>query len=332
MKENIIKKIWKDPVWSKIIAALFLSIIAYVWSRIENLTFADFLQKTKDVLSFEVKLEVWLILIITTFLTVIYYRHKRGGANSEEKLTSKKVIETEKEETFTNTPTTAFFEERFCDAFPGLQWEHKVFTSKRDIKNRLTTLLTEPLHFDKANGHGAETRPIWWFKGRGALPIEKFIQLSKNKYLMNNDELIIEKIIAVKGSSYFRSFVYVQCKGDLSTGLYEHYQLNLEAEEERGGEYTEEFAIFRNDFIKREEYDDGSTIIRGKPVKTTGAELRVRSLIRHNFIICAKYAPYNCPDFSKESQPYFKQLLHNEISFDTFTNWMTKFPKNPLDN
>lgn len=332
MEDNIMRKIWKDPVGSTLISASIIGLTAYIWGVAKDFTVHETLHKITSILNSSIQVKLWIIILCTVlFIRAIIYILKKLKNNQKSIIQDNKVDDT-KAETIINTPPTAFFEERFCDAFPGLQWEYKTFTSKKDIKNRLTTLLAETLHFDKANGYGVETKPLWWFKGRGALAIVRFTKLNRNKFLMNNDELIIEKIIAVKGSSYYRSFVYVQCKADISTGLYDHSQLNLEAQEERGGTYTEEFAIFKNEFIKREEYDDGSTIIRGKPIKTTGAELRTRSLIRHNFIICAKYAPYNCPEFSKESRPYFKGLLNNEISFDTFTSWMSKLPKNPLDN
>ena len=143
--------------------------------------------------------------------------------------------------------------------------------------------------------------------------------------------MIIEKIVAFRGNSYYQDFVYVQCKADKSTGLYEHNQLNLENSLDEGDEYQEEFAIFKNKFISRQDYDDGATIINGKPVKTIGAELRSRTLIKYNFIICAKFAPYNCREFSATSKEYFKNLLKNQITFEEFAKWMNSFPKNRND-
>ena len=107
--------------------------------------------------------------------------------------------------------------------------------------------------------------------------------------------------------------------------------MSLEHSFEEGGVYQEEYAIFKNKFISRQDFDDGSTVINGKPVKTTGAEFRSRTLIKYNFIICAKFAPYNCHEFSATSKEYFKKLLTNEITFDEFARWMNNFPKNKND-
>ena len=83
------------------------------------------------------------------------------------------------EETEIKLAPTVFFHNRFCDAFPGSSNGYKWFFSKSDIKNRLKILLKDPLSFDNGEGYGIDKRPIWWFRGSGSLPLEKFEILNK---------------------------------------------------------------------------------------------------------------------------------------------------------
>jgi predicted nucleotidyltransferase len=107
--------------------------------------------------------------------------------------------------------TTAFFADRFAAAFPGVRsisW-HDV---AEDVEQRMMRLLRDPLSF--SNGH-----PVWWWRG-GNLQIQSFRKLSDGIYLMNSDELRITRVAAVPGSTYQRSFVYVEADGMSRTGLY----------------------------------------------------------------------------------------------------------------
>ena len=96
-------------------------------------------------------------------------------------------------------------------------------------------------------------------------------------------------------------------------------------------DYREEYGVFKKRKITRQEYDDGSAIIKGKPVRTEEAALRRRNLTKYNFIIAAKFSPYNCKEFYRNSKKYFEKLLREEIEFDVFVNWMEKFEKNHND-
>lgn len=344
MKTEWLKRTWKDPVGSKVIAAALIFILSqlfiFLWSVFTQL---DFLQVYNQIFEFFKStyiVKAWfLILLFTTiivFLLLILLRKKNSAqtpqvANQVELENDNPKELEEPEETEIRKEPTVFFHHRLCEAFPGFSRGYKEFKSQKDIHNRLKTLLAPPLFFDKGEGHGIDRRPVWWFRGGSALFVERFEILNRKKVLLNYDELIIEKIVAFRGSSYYQDFVYVQCKADKPTGLYEHNQLSLESSKEEGGEYQEEFAIFRNKYISRQDYDDGATIINGKPIKTIGAELRGRTLIKYNFIICAKFAPYNCQKFSATSKEYFKNLLNNQITFDEFAKWMRSFPKNHND-
>jgi hypothetical protein len=345
MKNDWLKKMWKDPVMSKVIAAAIIFILSqifiFIGGLIAQLNFIQVYIKIFNFFNTNYLVNGWvlgiLITLLVVFLLIILFRLKNPVKGlqilNEKELETDKTEETEEpQETEIRTEPTVFFHHRLCDAFPGFSHGYQEFKSQRDIRNRLKILLAPPLTFDKGEGHGIDRTPIWWFRGGSALHVKRFEILNRQKVLFNYDELIIEKIVAFRGYSYYQDFVYVQCKADKATGLYEHNQLTLEKYFDEGGEYQEEFAIFRNKFISRQDYDDGSTIINGKPIKTIGAELRCRTLIKYNFIICAKFAPYNCHEFSATSKEYFMNLLKNQITFDEFAKWMNKFPKNHNDD
>lgn len=338
MKIEWIKKIWKDSVGSKLIAAGLIFIISLIaiffWGLITKLNFFGIYKKIFDLLKTDFLIKGWLLLILIFILlsTVLFLIRTIKKKIKDSPKVSEKVQEfKEPEKTEIREASTVFFHYRFCDAFPGFSSSYKWFTSKRDIRNRLKILLANPLAFDLGEGYGIDIRPIWWFRGSCAIPIEKFEILNRKKVLLYIDELIIDKIAAYRGQSYYEDFVYVQCLPDRPTGLYNHNQQYIESCINEDREYQEEFGVFNNRFISRQEYDDGSAIIKGKPVRTIGAELRSRTLTKYNFIIAAKFSPYNCQDFYRNSHEYFGKLLRNEIVFDDFINWIKKFPKNHND-
>lgn len=344
MKIDWFIKTWKDPVGSKVIAAaiifIFSQLFIFIWGLFTQLNFIQVYNLIFNLIKTNYIVKGWFLVtlfaLLATFLLIVLFRKKNSVQTlqivNEEELKKHKILESkESGESVISEEPTVFFHHRFCDAFPGFSYGYQEFKSKGDIRNRLKILLSSPLSFEKGLGHGIDKTPIWWFRGGSALHIKRFEIIDRKKVLVNIDELIIEKIVAYRGHSYYQDFVYVQCKADKATGLYEHNQLSLEDSFNEGGEYQEEFAIFRNKFISRQDYDDGSTIINGKPVKTIGAELRSRTLIKYNFIICAKFAPYNCQEFSANSKEYFKNLMKNQITFDEFAKWMNTFPKNHND-
>ncbi|NOZ46150.1 MAG: hypothetical protein GXO79_05135 [Chlorobi bacterium] len=347
---NWIKKIWKDQVGSKVIAAGIIFLLSQfgilIWSLSANLNFIEVYKNIFVFFKTEYLIKGWhlmtlysLFLVSVIFILQMFYRkidkkspqHEIKHNVSENKEPDEKNENEPPTETVIHEAPTVFFHYRLCDAFPGFSNGYKWFKSKRDIHNRLKILLEQPLAFDKGEGYGIDTRPIWWFRGHSALPIVKFKVLNRQKALMNIEELKIEKIAAYRGHSYFQDFIYVQCKADSPTGLYEHNLFSLEARFEENGEYQEEFGIFKKRLITRQEYDDGSAVIKGKPIRTDGAELRSRTLIKYNFIITSKFSPYNCQEFSIASDVFFGKLLKNEITFDEFILWMEKFPKNQND-
>ena len=337
---KLIKKIWNDSVGSKVIAAGIIVILpqigVYIWGLIAKIKFLDVYSKIFEFFKTEYDVKGWYLFLLYAIILglIVWTFIQLRNCNK-----SKAPVETAEPETETEEPEqfeireapTSFFHYRFCDAFPGFSRGYQWFDSKKQIHNRLSILLQKPISFDSGEGHGIDRRPIWWFRGSSALPIEKFEILNWRKCLMNIDELKIEKIAAYRGTSYYQDFVYVQCKKDKPTGLYKHNSEFIKEQYDNNGDYQEEFGIFKGKYITRQEYDDGSAIIRGKPVRTEGASLRSRNLTKYNFIIAAKFSPYNCNEFYRNSKEYFGKLLREEIEFDVFVDWMKQFEKNHND-
>jgi hypothetical protein len=313
MKCPDLNKIWTDPVWSKVIAAgfifIFSQLFVLIWSFIKNLEFFEVYKNFFHYLGIERKKLV-----------------KKFNDISKLKILSNKDIPSK----ITIAPTV-FFHYRFCDAFPGLEPRYTWFTSKKDIHTRLKILLSRPILFKTSEGHGTTSDPIWWFRGHSALYIENFTILNRNKCLLNVDELIIDRIAAVRGRSYYEDFVYIECSPDKPIGLYKHDKELIKDIFETDGEYKEEYGIYKFKKITIREYEDGAAIIRGKPKPIENARLRVRNLAKYNFIISSKFSPYNCDKFSRDSKFYFLGLLKNTITFDQFIDWMNTITKNRLD-
>lgn len=340
--QKLLKKIWDDSVGSKVIAAGIILVLSqigiFVWGLIAKIKFIDVYSniykffKTEYILSGSYIFILYSIILglIISIIFRILRNYQNKGPNSGKEIDKIKQSDEPKIFEIGEAPTV-FFHNRFCDAFPGFSYGYKWFDSTCHIHKRLSILLRKPVSFNIGEGHGIDKKPIWWFRGSSALPIEKFEILSRKRCLMNIDELKIEKIAAFRGQSYYQDFVYVQCKSDEPTGLYEYNQKHIKECFDNDNDYQEEFGIYKGNYITRQEYDDGSALIKGNPVRTEGAVLRSRNLTKYNFIIAAKFSPYNCQDFSRNSGVYFGRLLREEIEFDEFIEWMKNFEKNHND-
>lgn len=296
--------IWTDPVWSKVISWIIIlittQVFVLIWSLIRRIKFVQ--------------------VYVNIYKGIKDFSKKKSKTSADNK-------ESETVDTTIRIAPTVFFHQRICEAFPGLNYGHTWFTNKKDIHRRLKILLKHPTKFDSADGFGVTSDPVWWFRGGSALYIDSFKILSRKKVLLNIDELIIDKICVFRGRSYYQDFVYVECLPDKPIGLYTHDQEYIN----EAFDYHEEYGIFKKRIIKREELDDGSAIIKGKPVKVTNAELRTRSLKKYNFIIAAKTSPYNSRAFNVESRRFFPQLFDNEELFNQYIDWMNVQPKNRYD-
>ena len=229
--------------------------------------------------------------------------------------------------------STVFFARRMAEAFPGVRGVCE-FSDRKEINKRLSILLQAPLKFEQGLDR-ADTDPVWFFRAGAAEDIQSFLRIGNNKVLMNTDELLIKRIVVYRDSGrYYGQYVYVEVEADKPCGCYSHNEDTMKYMVDKRGYYDDEFAVFKPSWylperkITRQEYDDGSAMVNGKPMRLHGrAELRLRYLTSYNFILAAKFSPFNCREFDRTSGEYFKGMLNGTISVKQFDEYMMVFPK-----
>jgi len=216
-----------------------------------------------------------------------------------------------------NEASTIHFHDRFTSAFPGVR--EAVEFEQNEANERLKILLKTPLVF-------SNTTPIWWW-GHGDLHISKFEVQSNGIALMNYSELKIKKILAVNSGSYYQAFVYVETEAMDPTGLYEVSD-DPDALQYMGYR-AEEYAVFNDNLISREEFDDGAAVIDGKPIDTLGnAELRVRYITPYNFIIAPHGSPINNQAFDQRRSEILKEIIFGKTNLEQLIKEVNSLPKN----
>lgn len=349
-KKDYVQKIWKDPVWSKVISALILGIFAGFATAVRAIfDYVDFLPIIKypyDLIVeyigiFRQTLDKWIVneylnffaktiivLIVFVFiLRVIFYLTKDYWI----KLIKKQSYEKDIEIPVLRDHPANLFDWSIASAFPGLPKDvsnrnqvHWIENSKQ-AAHRLYVLFNNPLKysiFDQEKGKiSGEVNIYWWFRGYSSMYIEKFKILNKSLCLLDDfKELNISKVAVYKSHRMRLSYIYVETKEIKPTGLYDSKY--IEASINRAGYYEEPYAIFRNKFISPNDYDDGATIIKGKVVPTDGAKSRVRQVSKYNFIIASQYSPYNTRYFERESNHYLNGVLLGTCSYGDLFEFM----------
>lgn len=247
-----------------------------------------------------------------------YVPSKEGKADSKLKATEE---------------STVFFARRMAAAFPGVRGVAE-FMNRRQIIRCLSVLLQSPLRFE----HGlerADTDPVWFFRDGTTDNISTFRGIGHKKVLMNVNELLIKRIVVFRDSGrYYGEYVYVEVEADRPCGCYSYNQDVAKSIVDSLGYYHEEFAVFRPAWylperkITKQEYDDNSTVIYGKHRHLNGkAQLRARYLSPYNFILAAKFSPFNCNEFDRTSGDYFKGMLEGAVTNEQFNDYMMTFPK-----
>ncbi len=229
--------------------------------------------------------------------------------------------------------STVFFARRMAEAFPGVRGVREICDCK-EINKCLSILLQTPLTFEQGLDK-ADTDPVWFFRAGAAEDIQLFQRIGNNKVLMNTDELCIKRIVVYRDNGrYYGQYVYVEVAADEPCGCYSHNDDMVKYMLDSQGYYNEEFAVFKPSWylperkITRQEYDDGSAMVNGKPMRLHGrAMLRLRYLTPYNFILAAKFSPFNCHEFDRTSGEYFKGMLNGTISVKQFEEYMLAFPK-----
>lgn len=212
--------------------------------------------------------------------------------------------------------STSFFDFRIRSAFPGVRGL-QTFDDPKICVDRLEILLREPLSNTNLKD------PIWHFRGNRCFNIPSFHRLSDTKCLIDIDEYEIEKIGVYISDFYFRDFIYIQTKPDNPSGAYTYPNQNYLNNPfgQSYGYYYEEFGLYNDIPITRQEYDDGAAVINDKVIPSNGRfQLRVRYLTPYNLIICAKYHPFNSNDGDRITKQYLDGILKGTYSIEEFVD------------
>ncbi len=328
LKDTLYPKYWTDPVWSKVISAAIIALVGFisVWikSLYDEVSFISVAKRVVDYLKLKTEVNNFVLWILVFAFFAAVYSFLKGIIN---KIKASKVV-TEEAENPKELPTitehsTVFFLHRLTNAFPGQRG--LIWYDAKTAVQRLKILFKEPLKF-KSEGHfGCMTDPIWWFRNGSDAFIDKFKVLSRTKVLIGHDELELKRIAVFISRTRSKSFIYVEAKGEKQTGLYDYKPEDIKKHIEAFGYSSEEYGLLGNTAIRREEYDDGATTIKGKVVDATSADLRLRYLSDYNFIIVAKQSPYNSRKFRSESVNYFNDILIGKQTPEIFFDFLSTF-------
>jgi hypothetical protein len=326
---------WGDPVWSKVISAGIIAVLGSIITTlyllgkaiVDKVSFKEafrsllfYLKGTTATSNFLILIS--LIFILTTSVNfAIKFRHdvKRKRKNAP-----KEPIK----EDLPSVPfePSVFFSYRLGGAFPGqrgLVW----YTDPKVIVERLSILLQKPILFKADTKEGFSSHPIWWFRDTSSMYIDHFEKLSKTKVLLGVKELEVKRMAVNIDRAYYKCFIYLEVKGEKQCGLYTYNDSDIKRHIETFGYSWEEFGVYNNIRIKREEFDDGAAIIKGKVVETFGAKLRTRFLSDYNFIITGHDSPFNSQKFERSTEKYFNEILSGKMEAERLFEFLDTFQK-----
>lgn len=333
MKERFLK-IWKDPVGSNVIASIIFALILTITGAgfkiikglYNEIPLSAILRSIWETATQRTEVPVWIVLIFMGICLTTAYQIGRKIYDEFKKKEQKVEAEQKEPPIFHYGNGIHFFANRIGYAFPGLRDKLEWYKGK-DAVNRLARFLSEPLVFSTLDREGL-IKPIWWYRAGSSMFIESFEILSKTKCLMNNDELIIDKIAVYHSQFEFRNFIYVEVLPDKPSGAYTHTSGYIAERVKEYGYYWEEFGLANGVAIKREEYEDGAATIKGKVVDTHGAQLRTRCLTKYNLLITSTSSPYNSHKFDRDSGEYLNGILKGDKTFQDFFNFLMTFERN----
>ena len=338
LKDLFYQKYWPDPVWSKVISAAIITAIGSTFTTIYVLLESlykkvPFNYVVNQIIEyFKLTTEVNNVILWPSFLILIwvfYSFFKSFIKDIINKIKTKNSvienIEEPKELPTITEHSTVFFSYRLAKAFPGQRG--LVWYETKTAVERFKILFQEPLRFKSEGDYGYMSDPIWWFRGGRSSFIDKFKVLSKTKFLMNRDELEIKRVAVYISDSYYKCFVYVEAKSERQTGLNNFKPEDIKRDIRTFGYSSEEYGLLGKKPIRREQYDDGATVIKDKVVDATSAELRIRFLSDYNFIIAAKQSPYNSDKFDRESMDFFNDILQGKQTTEKFFEFLKTLEK-----
>lgn len=341
-----VKKTCIHPVGAGISVFIISQILIAIWGVIKNISFSEINNKLVGWIGISPiynSLIFWgtTIIFLILFLVllkkyIVKFKQEDRSIKFESKNShttqSSKIIEkpdpitpivAEQIETVPNH-STVLFAQRIADAFPG-QRGIKWYDSKVAVE-RLAIFFKKQYVFPKSTPE-CVSDPFWWFRGGQAEALRNFKVISKTKVLINWDELEIKRMAVNYDANYYKCYIYIETNAEKPIGINNISQEKISDSVHMFGFAHEEYAISENHIITIQEYDDGGYVRKGKVYKTHNSELRVRYLSPYNVLICAKQAPYNSPQFSRETPVLFNGIVKGEIVPEVLFQHLEIYPK-----
>ncbi|MES9855475.1 MAG: hypothetical protein ABW166_02580 [Sedimenticola sp.] len=279
--------------------------------------------------------EPWTVLLGLISVGSEVLRRKTAGADSEKKQIDEISKDTESvEESKDNTKqttlpnrvnSTAFFAERFGQAFPGVR--EIAWYSPTDSVKRLSKLFDPPFTYQ---GEDGSQTPIWWFRG-GNMGIDNFRVIDQQMVLLDYKELKIKRLAAVPSSSYYRQFVYIEAEPMAPTGLYPSSDEKHESAIETFGYDWEEYGLYKGKYlVTRGQYDDNAAMIGGELVKLgNDVEIRSRYTSPYNLVIAPHGSPINNGEFDRELVRKLNEMLEEHTKISELQSMVERLPRHP---
>jgi hypothetical protein len=197
----------------------------------------------------------------------------------------------------------------------------------------MDVLLRPPLHIQKADtdGHLFQQYPLWWFRGHRNMHIDKYARLGQQHCVIGIDQLRVKRIASFRafGVPSLYDFLYVESRAEPPVGVYAYEEGEIEEMREKYGFAEEEYALWKDQPIKRSEYDDGAAIIGGRPVRTKGAQVRARFLTDYNFILCGNRHVINENALDAAVVGLLNGILKGTRDLDTLAKFVRSLTKPP---
>lgn len=336
------RKIWKDPVISKLISMSIPAAFGTLILLLSNLNWCDTVRNPW----------FWIIGLVSIFAGgfIVYYilnyiilGEEENTENAKENNILTEEIEEENVSIDSNSESLKeevslaneeeihipynwidsdiLFAKCIAQTFPGdrdIVW-YDSFDSVRRLN-----LFFENIRREEPYGDA-----VWWIRGSQAFSVKNAEILDVDKIFLGNDRFKISRIAVFVSPSYYKHFIYIEADEEPPTGLYsEITDSYVEAMKSSRGYLTEEYGEFNGKLISRQEYDDGASVHDGNVIQhNRQAILRVRYLTKVNFILTPKNSPYNSRKFERGSVELFNDALLSEENIYKLFEFMNSFQK-----
>lgn len=331
-----IRKIWKDPVLSKVISAGFITLLGILYTLMSKFNI-----NSPCSWGFTIMISVILFILFRYILKKIIFhedRHKYILTSDAEPIQElvedvevrkqtdiKDKVSNEREKQEYNwLDSYILFAQCIAKTFPGDRGI--VWYNSSDAVLRLN-LFFENLRKEEPNGDA-----VWWRRGYQATPVKNAKILDIDKIYLENDRFKISRMAVSISPNYYKHFIYIEAEAEPATGLYPKItKVRTKEATERRGYITEEYGEFNGRIISRQEYEDGASVYENNVIQHNGdAILRVRYLTRINFILTPKNSPYNNQRFEVGSVELFRDTLLNKKSIHKLFEFMDTFQKTDM--